>query len=216
MPTKKEIKDYWERKILKWERLRYSKWLLAYPLSWTVRWRMHRALEIIKMKNIQGVRILELGCGSGILAQRLEPRFVHYVGVDIASCAISKARSLNLRNAQFIASDVFDSPLEGFDLTVFLGLTDWMEERSMRELFKKIQSPEILFSYTEKRVVSRWNPYWYYRHFVDGKQKEQQIAANNYEFSMIESILNKSGFKISHVEHATIFNPGVLVWASKC
>ena len=66
-----------------------------------------------------GAKVLDLGCGSGLLTTaRLAERF-HVIGVDISSRAIAKARE-RLPQAQFLVADMtrLALPTDGFDAVV--------------------------------------------------------------------------------------------------
>lgn len=65
--------------------------------------------------------ILDLGCGSGRLAQLFQPHsFRRYLGVDLSAEGIRMARALNLRGCEF-AEGNFESwiPAEKFDVIMF-------------------------------------------------------------------------------------------------
>lgn len=65
--------------------------------------------------------VLDLGCGSGRLAQLLQPHPLRrYVGLDFSSEALARARSLGLRGCEFVQGD-FEAwrPAGKFDVIVF-------------------------------------------------------------------------------------------------
>lgn len=207
---------YWERKILNWEKARYSKWLWFYPLSWTVRSRLHSAVEIIKSKADKNWKVIELGCGSGILAAQVHHLFSSYTGVDIAANAISVAHHrISKENVQFLAGDVQQMDFEHYDFSIFLGLTDWLEKDQLMKLFGRLNTKQMLFSYTEKEVVSEWNPYFYYRKVMDRKSMDYSYKARSYSRAEIAEMMEKAGYKMSVLKPASMVNPGVLVWAEK-
>lgn len=207
---------FWDDKILKWERMRYSKWLILYPLSWTVRWRLIKATQIINLRAVKSWKVLELGCGSGLLADKIVKNVSRYCGVDIASSAIDLAKEKNnCKYAEFYAMDVMDFHIENYDLVIFLGLTDWLDENELQKLFSSLYSDNLFFSYTEKRIVSKFNPYWYYRKLMDKNSKKQNYSARTYEHEFFEKLLTKQNYKIETVQKASIFNPGVLIWAKR-
>lgn len=212
----KYISNFWEKKILIWEVLRYSRWFYLHPFSWTVRARLNMTIKTILSRGVSSWSVLELGCGSGVLASHISNRFKKYVGVDIASNAISVANEKNkLSHVNFLSQDVLSYPFSNDDLVIFLGLTDWLDEEELIFLFDKIQSSNIFFSYTETRVVSKLNPYWYYRKIVDSKTIEENYKARTYNFQYFNKILLERGYAVEIVQPASIVNPGVLIWAKK-
>ncbi len=65
--------------------------------------------------------ILDLGCGSGRLAQLFQPYpSRRYVGVDLSTEGVRMAQELNLRGCEFVAANFEDwSPPEKFDVIIF-------------------------------------------------------------------------------------------------
>jgi SAM-dependent methyltransferase len=66
-------------------------------------------------------RVLEIGCGEGLLADQLTPqRYARYVGVDVSTAATERARARTLPDACFVVADaaVF-KPDDVFDTIVF-------------------------------------------------------------------------------------------------
>jgi SAM-dependent methyltransferase len=66
-------------------------------------------------------RVLDLGCGLGLLTQKLAKRSGHVLGLDISTAAVERARvrAAKLDNLQFEQGDITDLPtsLDGrFDL----------------------------------------------------------------------------------------------------
>lgn len=65
-------------------------------------------LRVFKFLGLDGTNkdILELGCGSGFgaeLLSEMEPK--SYLGVDVMAVQLEKARSLNLKNSEFVYMD---------------------------------------------------------------------------------------------------------------
>jgi hypothetical protein len=206
-------KEFWEKKILNWEKFRYSQWLAFYPLSWSVRARLKKAVRIIAKRASPEWTVCELACGSGLLARKLRGRVGRYQGLDIAQNAIARARlRVADREFEFAAGDVLTSEFPAADLTVFLGLTDWLDERGQEALFAKIDSPRILFSYTQ---VSPWNPYRLYRKFMDKPSQPGTQRARTFNEAQIGALLARHGYKMERLTRPFLLNPGVLVWAQK-
>lgn len=207
---------YWEQKILRWEKLRYSSLLLFYPLSWTIRYRLYSSIKILNLKIRPDWTVCELGCGSGILANVLSKNIRKYHGVDIASCAIEYANEkYSSEKLSFEVGDVLDYKFEKFDLYIFLGLTDWLEPKELGELFLNIKTDNVFFSYTESRVLSPWNPYQIYRSFTDKEIIKDKYQALTYNEEEIRKYLELAGFKMTVVKKASSIDPGVLVWGQK-
>jgi 2-polyprenyl-3-methyl-5-hydroxy-6-metoxy-1,4-benzoquinol methylase len=66
-------------------------------------------------------RILDVGCGHGVLQQRLNILpYQHYTGIDISPSAIDKARQYSNHNTEFLATDAscFSSQ-NNYDIIIF-------------------------------------------------------------------------------------------------
>jgi len=203
-----EAREFWEKKIFGWERARYSPWLYFYPPSWPIRRRLNSAYKILCERVAQDCSILELGCGSGLLAEKARSRYRNYLGIDLSEKAVQAARR-RVPEFKFIAQDVLHGDLEQGDVTVFLGLVDWLGEGDFEKLIGKIKSSRILFSYTRNLG---WEPYRMYRLAVD---RPNRPSARSYTFNEIQSILSRHRFTYEALTSPSIFNPGVLVWASR-
>lgn len=69
------------------------------------------------LKSYGGVKALEIGTGSGILARALSRNFKEVVAVDINPLA--KERVKGIRNCTFVLSNLFRNVRGKFDLIVF-------------------------------------------------------------------------------------------------
>jgi SAM-dependent methyltransferase len=199
--------QFWEQKILTWERARYSRWLALYPLSWSVRSRLRRARGILLKRAAKNCSLLELGCGSGRLAEKLQNHVSRYRGIDLAANAVAQARA-RVPQLSFTAGDIYAHDLSGFDVTVFLGLTDWVDD--LPALFARLRSPKILFSYTQGRHS---RPYHMYRRLMDNPRP--CLHARMYTEREIREALAHCGYEMERLTRPSIMNPGVLVWAHR-
>lgn len=207
-----EPKAFWETKILKWERARYSEWLRLYPLSWPIRKRLSDASAAVHRRLPAGGRVLELGCGSGYLAAALTDHCGAYRGVDLAEGAIAVARErVRAPGFEFHAGDAVSHSDGACDLTVFLGLTDWLDPAQLQNLFNGIRSKHILFSYTD---VAFWNPYRLYRRLADPPHNPGSYRGRTYTHAQIAALLDENGFWFEYLTRPTLLNPGALIWAS--
>lgn len=208
-------RGYWEKKILAWETSRYSGNHWLHPSSWTLRGRMSAATLLARSVLPKGGRVLELGCGSGLLAERLQGSYGSYVGIDLAENAIQEARvRVKAPGVLFERGDVCEMIFPEADLTVFLGLVDWLEPEELRALFGKIRSPHVLFSFTEQAgPLGSLNPYGLYRSYYDSRFGRGVYRAKSYSREEAESWL--SGKKLKRIETAPalFFDPGRLVLA---
>jgi SAM-dependent methyltransferase len=204
--------EFWENHILPWERSRYSKLAAFNPFSWTVRSRARRAREATLPLLFPGIRILELGCGSGHFARSLPmPEGSSYLGIDLSSKAIRQAQSLSIgahANLKFQIGDIRSLPRIESDLVIFLGLVDWLSSHEVETVLKAIAAPKILFSFTEsKRGFSRVF-YRFYRSFLG--IRDQSSPARSYSEEEITQMMNAAGFEKTRVDASFGMGPGRL------
>lgn len=65
-------------------------------------------------------RILDVGCGDGVLRGYFAIEFEEYVGLDISAVAVEKANGKGFRDTRFLVADFTAPPeLGAFDIVVF-------------------------------------------------------------------------------------------------
>lgn len=208
--------DFWEEKIITWEKSRYSWWCVFYPFAWSVKRRLKLASQFIVKQQPKNWTVVELGCGSGYLAQRLDGYLGRYLGIDISKSAIEIAKTrvrspiFEFRNENIITFEIPKS-----DVVIFLGVTDWLSEQELEHLLNRLNSSYILFSYTEQKFKATWLPYLIYREFADRKIRKENYYAKTYKRQFIEDLLRKNNFSYEFISTSTLFNPGSLVWVKK-
>lgn len=181
MSTGFDRRKYWERKILSWESSRYGGAAWLKPGSWTLRRRLSAAAEMLKKVLPHQGALLDLGCGSGLLAERLRGVYSTYHGIDFAANAIEEARARrSYPGVTFEQCDVSQCLLPAADVTVFLGLVDWLEPEELPALFARISSPKILFSFTE--AGGGMGPYGLYRAYYDARFGGGVYRARSYSW----------------------------------
>ena len=161
---------FWEKKILTWERDRYSEGtsqtsLLERVAGWaseSLRYRISFARKLLT-PHVVGKRVVELGCGSGVLAQSLiEAGAREYHGFDIAINAVEEAR----RKAEtaglgggvhFEQLDVAGLPPLEADVVFSLGLLDWLSNGEIDHIFRMSGNADFLHSISENRFsMTQW------------------------------------------------------------
>ncbi len=72
-------------------------------------------------RNYPNARILDLGCGEGILLEQFEPRdYGAYLGVDFSEVAIANAKKLENSKVKFMVGDLDSLSIEGsFDVIIY-------------------------------------------------------------------------------------------------
>ena len=145
---------FWDNKILGWEKDRYilnnKKNLLN-----SVQERLKITETIIK-KFISNKNVLEIGCGSGLLAEKIiNSGAKSYTGYDFAASAILKAkeRCKDKKNIFFYDKSIMDiEEKNDYDFVFSLGLIDWLNRSEINHLAKVSNEKDWLHSFSEKRL----------------------------------------------------------------
>jgi ubiquinone/menaquinone biosynthesis C-methylase UbiE len=158
MPLSTENKaGFWDSKILGWEKDKYESRVTGlrhlFDVNRSLKTRMDLARSAIRAVG-PGTTILELGCGSALLL----PEIVHskvkrYVGVDISTVAIARARAhaehyASRCSIEFLTGEAQAMDLPEADLCFSLGLLDWLEPEEMSNLLRSINCRYYLHSYS--------------------------------------------------------------------
>jgi len=148
--SEQTYKKFWNEKILIWEKI-YS---------------AHKSNSIIERKqianslllsNINDLRVLEIGCGSGRLANDLQKsKLKSYHGIDISEVAIKAAISQFSRYPQenrfyFTVASIFEINPDNYDCIISLGLVDWLTSNELMHLFKISKDKKFLHSFSSTR-----------------------------------------------------------------
>ena len=166
--------------------------------------------------NANGLKILEAGCGPGILAEYLIDQGAKVVGFDVSPKMIELARQRNPKNASFFTSDMAEAlPLGGeyneqFDLVVASLAMDYIKDWSVAlGEFHRLLRPNGKFIFTIQHPLGSWN--WYKPECAFGVQYvesswkgfiDEPVTMPDY-YRSFEEVINpliEAKFKILRVE----------------
>jgi len=121
--------------------------------------------------DLQGQRVLDAGCGTGLLAQALAERGAQVVAVDLSPTLIELARQRQAqgsKNVQYLAGDMLDDALGDFDYMVAMDSLIHYEPQQLADALQRL-SPRVrqamLFTFAPRTPalalmhgVGRWFP----------------------------------------------------------
>lgn len=115
------------------------------------------SLTLQECRNVDGKKILDVGCGSGRMMIELARKGAHVAGIDLSenmlqiATAMTQKLDLN-RNCEFIHDDFLrHSFTKNFDISIALGLFDYTKDpiQYLRKM-ESITSGKCIFSFPSK------------------------------------------------------------------
>lgn len=102
--------------------------------------KLNRLIEIICQQNYKNV--LDVGCGIGILAEKISPCCQRIIGIDFSPKAISLARNRcgKLENVSFLERDIrtFDFQ-DDYDLIIFSEVLYYLEDKFIERIINRLK-----------------------------------------------------------------------------
>ena len=139
----------------------------------------------------KNVKVLDIGCGSGYpIDQDLVEKGFHVTGVDISGNMIERAKSLNLRHAEFIHRDFFEfTSEEKFDGIIAFDSLWHMGKDRQREIYTRIsgfaeQGAYLLFTHGSRD------------HQTEGKMFGEKFYYAAIDRAEVHALLESNGFTI--------------------
>ena len=198
-------KSFWNAKILDWEDSRYHDpdaatslaERIAGRVSTSLRFRLEEAVRLLA-PHLPGRRLVELGCGSGLLAERLLALgAASYQGFDISDAAIARAHSRHHDLTHFDVAAVADLEPQGDALVFSLGLFDWLSPAEIAHIFSIGRQGSYFHAVAERRCSVEQIIHRAYVHFSYGRRTG--YAPRYHSTAEIDALLASAGLPAANV-----------------
>lgn len=186
----------------------YDKWALTYDRDPNPLIAVEEKITLDIVGEVNGQRVLDLGCGTGRYCVLLSERGAHVTGVDPSPVMVGKAREKVSQKCQFeikhgILEEV-DFPDEHFDL--ILSALTFCHIPEIEPVFEEMT--RVLKS-SGRIVISDFHPYWPvfghgYTEFFDDQGQEYRITNYPHLFEEYFLLCQKYGFSIVDVREPRI------------
>lgn len=164
--------------------------------------RARRVLEFLD--GIEGGNLLEAGCATGEMVERLVGRGFRYHGVDISAGMIAACRRRFAANAQvqFDAGDACRLPLPPahFDVVLCLGMLEYVADESAAiAALARVLKPGGVMIVSGQNA---WSPYNAWHRFIYSRITGRQAAAIVHEFHTEDEyrrLLTRQGLSVEDI-----------------
>ena len=172
--------------------------------------RLERLLDKVKLDS--NFKVLDVGCGSGLIAQLICNNIDKYVGVDFSEEFISKAIKKNLllskSDIKFICSDIVEfckNNKDAFDIAFAMDISEHVYDDEWINILKSVRE--------SLRTGGKIYIHTPNRNFIVEQLKEKNILLKQFpEHISVRtpsenvSILHLAGFKQVNVEYVSHYN----------
>jgi len=166
----------------------------------------NKLLTLVKTMIGGGAKVLDAGCGMGILAETVRDKAAGYIGVDISTERIKQSRDRNKsRNCFFAVSDVCSLPFgdRSFNTVVSIETIEHLPdtESFIKEVNRVLVKGGVFILSTPGNLASENN--------IELLYKEQHI----YGFTPwgLRTILEKNGFEVMTITGIGFKSPKIKI-----
>ena len=145
--------------------------------------------SLCKLVNLEGLSVLDFGCGTGLLTERMAQKANQILGLDSSEKMISVLQSKQLNNVETLVADISEEAIKSsaslkskYDLIVASSVCAFLPDyEGTLQLLKTLLKPNGTFV--------QWD--WL---------KEEGESGFGLDEKAIETALSKSGMKIIKIE----------------
>lgn len=223
--NKKSHRDYWEQNIKGFSKfydsiseenigsnslftILYKK--LVFPIEKKVtRERYNIVCEYIEKNVYQGMKVADIGCGSGIFTKLIVKHQVNVYALDYSQSALDLTHNSLTENetksVNLIKADILSEHIPTVDLVISIGVIPYIDD--INRYFDNILpfTQKILFNYLDANnminIVRRILPFLDVRHYYYQSNKDILSILEQYNFKVNNIIKLSTGFMID-AEHS--------------
>jgi 2-polyprenyl-3-methyl-5-hydroxy-6-metoxy-1,4-benzoquinol methylase len=124
--------------------------------------RYNTIIEFIDKHGNNHPSVLDLGCGEGILCERMKnERYSEFVGMDFSSESIKQASEKNFKDAQFKVADLhYFKPKKKYDVIVFneafYYIHDSKKANVLATMIKALKTNGIIINSIYRKGIGSW------------------------------------------------------------
>ena len=173
--------------------------------------RIEAAARLLESVVRDGFAVADLGCGIGIIVERLGKRFprAKVIGVDISAANIEYARkTISLSNVKFIQASVteqFERLLDlcpgGFDAISLIDVIEHIPVGQRQHLFENISK----LTTREAILVITYPSPEYQRYLLENNQSELQLIDNIVEPHELLTEVAPFGWKLRYFSYVDVW-----------
>jgi 2-polyprenyl-3-methyl-5-hydroxy-6-metoxy-1,4-benzoquinol methylase len=97
-------------------------------------------------ENIEGRKILEIGCGEGNISEIINKYCSSGIGIDLSKTAIKRAKREKISKFTFKVDDLFNYNYNSYDSLIALEVIYYLTKKEREKFFKK-------FSETQNKIL---------------------------------------------------------------
>lgn len=150
----------WRRK-LRWDK-QYKKGKWSYLKNDNEAFRYKKIIEFLELYSKKQPKILDLGCGEGVLTEYLKDfNYDYFLGVDYSKVSVLEAKEKKLKKADFLVADLhYYEPSDEFDVVVlneaFYYINDKLKETVIKRILNCLKENGIIITSIYKEGIGCW------------------------------------------------------------
>ncbi|MEK7208980.1 MAG: class I SAM-dependent methyltransferase [Patescibacteria group bacterium] len=169
-----------------------------------------RKKSLLRLLGAGTGRVLDVGCGPGVMTKEIAARGWEYYGVDLSPqmVAVVRAKFANRAGINFAVGAVekLDFPDHYFDAIVAMGLVEYLadEDAAIRELRRVLKPRGVLIVsipnwWSPARMWDRWllTPLARLYRFLARRGQSTKLKHREYHLGHYRRFLNQRGFAVT-------------------